>query len=89
MWDKGISNEEIVMIIVKDIQDANTMKKKLMSIVRRSHKFGHSRATILIELLEVVEDLEKNIDREETAMFAELIAQDSDGMSLLSNQVAA
>ncbi len=77
------------MIIVKDIQDANTMKKKLMSIVRRSHKFGHSRATILIELLEVVEDLEKNIDREETAMFAELIAQDSDGMSLLSNQVAA
>jgi hypothetical protein len=89
MWDKGLSNEEIVMIIVKDIQDANTMKKKLMSIVRRSHKFGHSRATILIELLEVVEDLEKNIDREETAMFAELIAQDSDGMSLLSNQVAA
>ena len=77
------------MIIVKDIQDANTMKKKLMSIVRRSHKFGHSRATILIELLEVVEDLEKNVDREETAMFAELIAQDSDGMSLLSNQVAA
>ena len=77
------------MIIVKDIQDANTMKKKLTSIVRRSHKFGHSRATILIELLEVFEDLEKSIDREETAMFAELIAQDSDGMSLLSNQVAA
>ena len=77
------------MIIVKDIQDANTMKKKLMSIVRRSNKFGHSRATILIELLEVVEDLEKNIDREEDAMFAELIAQDSDGMSLLNNQVAA
>ena len=77
------------MIIVKDIQDANTMKKKLMSIVRRSHNFGHSRATILIELLDIIDDLEKNIDREETAMFAELIAQDSDGMSLLSNQIAA
>ena len=77
------------MIIVKDIQDATTMKKKLMSIVRRSHKFGHSRATILIELLDIIDDLEKNIDREETAMFAELIAQDSDGMSLLNNQVAA
>ena len=77
------------MIIVKDIQDANTMKKKLMSIVRRSHKFGHSRATILIELLDIIDDLERNIEREEEALFAELIAQDSDGMSLLSNQIAA
>ena len=54
------------MIIVKDIQDAMAMKKKLMSIVRRSHNFGYSRATVLIELLEVVEDLEKNIEREES-----------------------
>lgn len=77
------------MIIVKDIQDANTMKKKLMSIVRRSHKFGHSRTTVLIELLDIIDDLERNIEREEEAMFAELIAQDSDGMSLLSNQIAA
>ena len=59
------------MIIVKDIQDATTMKKKLMSIVRRSHTFGHSRTTVLIELLEIVEDLEKNIEREERAMEAE------------------
>jgi len=77
------------MIIVKDIQDATTMKKKLMSIVRRSHKFGHSRATVLIELLDIIDDLERNIEREEEAMFAELIAQNSDGMSLLNNQVAA
>ena len=54
------------MIIVKDIQDAMTMKNKLMSLIRRSHNFGHSRATILIELLEIVEDLEKNIEREES-----------------------
>jgi len=77
------------MIIVKDIQDAMTMKKKLMSIVRRSHKFGHSRTTVLIELLDIIDDLEKNIDREENAMLTEMFAQDSDGMSLLSNQVAA
>ena len=77
------------MIIVKDIQDATTMKNKLMSIVRRSHNFGHSRATILIELLDIIDDLEKNIDREENAMVNELFAQDSDGMSLLNNQVAA
>ena len=77
------------MIIVRDIQDANTVKKKLMSIVRRSHKFGHSRATVLIELLDIIDDLERNIEREEEAMFAELIAQNSDGMSLLNNQVAA
>ena len=89
MWDKGLSNEEIVMIIVRDIQDANTVKKKLMSIVRRSHKFGHSRTTVLIELLDIIDDLERNIEREEEAMFAELIAQNSDGMSLLNNQVAA
>ena len=54
------------MIIVKDIQDAMTVKKKLMSIVRRSHNFGYSRATVLIELLEIVEDLEKNIECEES-----------------------
>ena len=89
MWDKGISNEEIVMIIVKDIQDATTIKNKLMSLVRRSHKFGHSRTTVLIELLDIIDDLEKNIDREENAMLNELFAQDSDGMSLLNNQVAA
>ena len=56
------------MIIVKDIQDATTMKKKLMSIVRRSHTFGHSRTTVLIELLDIVSDLERNIEREESLM---------------------
>lgn len=56
------------MIIVNDIQDALMMRKKLMSIVRRSHNFGHSRATVLIELLDIVDDLQQNIERMEADM---------------------
>ena len=56
------------MIIVNDIQDAMIMRKKLMSIVRRSHNFGHSRATVLIELLDIVDDLQQNIERMEAEM---------------------
>jgi len=56
------------MIIVNDIQDALMMRKKLMSIVRRSHNFGHSRATVLIELLDIVDDLQQNIERIEADM---------------------
>ena len=56
------------MLIVNDIQDAMMMRKKLMSIVRRSHNFGHSRATVLIELLDIVDDLQQNIERMEAEM---------------------
>lgn len=56
------------MMIVRDINDATTMRNKLMSLVRRSHNFGHSRATMIIELFEIVEDLEKNIEREESLL---------------------
>jgi len=59
------------MIIVNDIQDAMIMRKKLMSIVRRSHNFGHSRATVLIELLNIVDDLQQNIERIEANMEVE------------------
>ena len=59
------------MIIVNDIQDAMMMRKKLMSIVRRSHNFGHSRATVLIELLDIVNDLQQNIERMESEMEVE------------------
>lgn len=59
------------MIIVNDIQDAMMMRKKLMSIVRRSHNFGHSRATVLIELLDIVDDLQQNIERMESEMEVE------------------
>jgi len=44
------------------------MRKKLMSIVRRSHNYGHSRATVLIELLDIVDDLQQNIERMEAEM---------------------
>ncbi len=56
------------MLIVNDIQDAMMMRKKLMSIVRRSHNYGHSRATVLIELLDIVDDLQQNIERMEAEM---------------------
>ena len=59
------------MIIVNDIQDALMMRKKLMGIVRRSHNFGHSRATVLIELLDIVDDLQQNIERIEADMEVE------------------
>ncbi len=62
------------MIIVSDIQDAMMMRKKLMSIVRRSHNFGHSRATVLIELLDIVDDLDKNIERIDAQLDIELEA---------------
>jgi peptidyl-tRNA hydrolase len=59
------------MIMVNDIQDAIMMRKKLMSIVRRSHNSGHSRATVLIELLDIVDDLQQNIERIEANMEVE------------------
>ena len=59
------------MIIVNDIQDAIVMKKKLMSILRRSDVFNHDRVDILCEISMVVEDLAKNIDRIEMDMIVE------------------
>ena len=53
------------MIIVRDIQDAMTMKKKLSSLARRAFNQKKTRTQICIELLDIVEDLEKNIEREE------------------------
>ena len=53
------------MVIVRDIQDAMTMKKKLSSLVRRSVNQGKSQKDILSELMMLIEDLDKNIEREE------------------------
>ena len=53
------------MIIVRDIQDAMTVKKKLSSLARRAWNQKKTRIQICIELLDIVEDLEKNIEREE------------------------
>ena len=55
------------MIIVRDIQDAMTMKKKLSSLARRAFNQQMARTQIIIELLDICEDLEKNVEREEKA----------------------
>lgn len=55
------------MIIVRDIQDAMTMKKKLSSLVRRSVNQSKAQKDILVELMMIIEDLDKNIEREERA----------------------
>jgi hypothetical protein len=56
---------------VKDIQDAETVKKTLKSLVRRSVNFNKSKKDILVELMLLVEELDKNIEREEAAMIIE------------------
>jgi|DEB0MinimDraft_3_1074331.scaffolds.fasta_scaffold34394_5 hypothetical protein len=56
------------MMIVRDINDAMTMRNKLRSLVRRSHNGGWSRATMIIELCDIIEDLDKNIEREESLL---------------------
>ena len=55
------------MIIVRDIHDAITMKKKLSSLVRRSVNQSKAQKDILVELMMIIEDLDKNIEREELA----------------------
>ena len=55
------------MVIVRDIQDAMTMKKKLSSLARRAFNQQMARTQIIIELLDICEDLEKNVEREEKA----------------------
>ena len=56
------------MVIVRDIQDAMTMKKKLVSLARRAFNQDKSTTQIVAELLDLVEDLEKNIAREEKSL---------------------
>jgi hypothetical protein len=51
------------MIIVNDILGAMTMKKKLSSLVRRSVNSNKTNEDILVELMFLIEDLDKNIDR--------------------------
>lgn len=59
------------MIIVKDIQDAMVMQKKLSSIARRALNFNKTRTQIVMELLDLCVELEENIEREESSMQAE------------------
>ena len=53
------------MVIVRDIQDAMTMKKKLSSLARRAFNQDKSNTQIVAEILDICEDLQKNIEREE------------------------
>ena len=56
------------MIIVSDIQDAMMMQKKLGSIIRRSVNNNKTLKDVQIELLLLVEDLGKNIERLDSEM---------------------
>jgi hypothetical protein len=49
------------------------MKKKLSSLARRAHNYNKTRTSIVIELYELCEELEKNIEREERNIEAEVI----------------
>jgi hypothetical protein len=61
------------MIIVKDIQDAVTVERKLRSIIRRAKTFNHSKKDMLEELGDLCSDLMQNIDREENAVLSEVL----------------
>jgi hypothetical protein len=78
------------MLIVKDIQDAITVKNKLASVLRRSNTFNMSKSDIQVELDMIIGDLINNIAREEKALdvhMDELFLQDSDGYTTLGGQV--
>lgn len=78
------------MLIVKDIQDAITIKNKLAGVLRRSNTFNMSKSDIQVELDMIIGDLIDNIAREEKALdthMDELFLQDSDGYATLGGQV--
>lgn len=62
------------MIIVSDIQDAMLMKKKLTSLVRRSVEYKKTNKDILVELMMLIEDLDKNIERIDAQLDLEIEA---------------
>ena len=63
------------MIIVQDIQDAMMMQKKLGSIIRRSVNSNKTLKDVQVELLMLVEDLGKNIERLDAEIDKEIEAQ--------------
>lgn len=78
------------MLIVRDIQDAITVKNKLASVLRRSNTFNMNKSDIQVELDMIISDLMVNIAREEKALdthMEELFLQDSDGYATLGGQV--
>jgi len=68
-----LHDKENSMIIVRDLHDALVMKNKLASVLRRSNTFNMSKSDIQVELDMIIEDLIKNIDREERNLQAEVL----------------
>ena len=68
-----LHDKENSMIIVRDLHDALVMKNKLASVLRRSNTFTMSKSDIQVELDMIIEDLIKNIDREERNLQAEVL----------------
>ena len=59
------------MMLRDSIQDAETVKNRLESLIRRSKNYGKSREDILMELQFLVEDAQKSIDEIDRRMAKE------------------
>ena len=59
------------MMLRDSIQDAENVKARLQSLIRRSNTYGKSREDILMELQILVEDAQKSIDEMDRRMARE------------------
>ena len=59
------------MMLRDSIQDAETVKNRLESLIRRSKNYGKSREDILMELQFLVEDAQTSIDEMDRRMARE------------------
>lgn len=59
------------MMLRDSIQDAENVKTRLQSLIRRSNTYGKSREDILMELQILVEDAQKSIDMMDSQMAKE------------------
>ena len=61
------------MMLRDSIQDAENVKKRLESLIRRSKTFNKSREAILEELQFLVEDAQLSIDEMDSRMAKEYV----------------
>lgn len=59
------------MMLRDSIQDAEAVKQRLESLIRRSKNYGKSREDILMELQFLVEDAQTSIDEMDRRMARE------------------
>ena len=64
-------NGDYIMMLRDSIQDAENVKNRLQSLIRRSNTYGKSREDILMELQILVEDAQKSIDEMDRRMARE------------------